>query len=61
VFPEIREVLMAEFRRFYGGMKPVKRPEHEEEPHQAPPPPVPDPPKRDTRPLQKGTGEESVE
>jgi hypothetical protein len=51
VFPELREVLMTEKQRFCGGMKPVRRPEHEEEPHQAPPLPVPDPLKRDTRPL----------
>lgn len=54
---------MAEQRRWYGGMKPVPRPEHETEPQVDP---LPNPDKRPKitkmpKPLQKGTGEESVE
>ena len=51
---------MPEPRRWYGGMKPVGRPKHETEQPLPPPPKVPEK-KRDTRPPQKGTGEESVE
>lgn len=57
---------MADKRRWYGGMKPVSRPEHEIEPTVDPSPPKQDPPKlkiRNDKPLQKGLppGEESVE
>lgn len=54
---------MPEPRRWYGGMKPVPRPEHETEPRVDPP--KAEEPKvkitRQSKPLQKGTGEESVE
>jgi hypothetical protein len=51
---------MAEKRRFYGGMKPVKDSGYTPSPQLPPPPPMPEK-KQDTRPPQKGTGEESVE
>lgn len=50
----------AKNRRWYGGMKPVKDSGYTPSPQLPPPPPIEEKSK-DTRPPQKGTGEESVE
>ena len=54
---------MPEPRKWYGGMKPVGRSKHETEPRVDPPKVEESKPKitKRPKPLQKGTGEESVE
>lgn len=53
----------AKNRRWYGGMKPVDRPKYETQPPVDPPPAEKQTLKitQKPKPLQKGTGEESVE